>query len=66
MKTLQFAIPDEREIEVFFGQMREFSADHESAELCINAKSNPKRAEIVLDNNSRNPGIVQAIYGKLE
>lgn len=66
MKTHQFAIPNQIEVEDFFGKMKRFAPEQEPTELCINVEQNPKRAVIVLDNNSRNTGIVQSIYGKLE
>lgn len=66
MKTHQFTLPDVREIEVFFDQMRQGAPNQETIEPCSNTERNPKRVEIVVDNNSRNPGIVQKIYGKLE
>ena len=66
MKTHQFAIPDEHEIEVFLGRMGRAPANQEIANPTINTEHSSNRVEIVLGNNSRNPGIVQEIYGKLE
>jgi hypothetical protein len=66
MKTQEIVLPTEHEIADFFQQMRHTLPNWTADESKDKAEQNPKRGEIVLDNNSRNKGIVQAIYGQLE
>lgn len=58
--------PNHDEIADFFEQLRRDSYRQPTIDPAEDGEREPRDADIVLDNTSRNPGVVLAVYGKLE
>ena len=66
MEPQKAVLPNDAEIAEFFERIRRDNYRQPTTDPAEDGEREPRDADIVLDNTSRNPGVVLTIYGKLE